>query len=73
MPSWLRRRISRPRTGKSPLDALLPRAWTPALTRELLEVVWVLEATLVLEPALDAVLDDIVSGGGDALAGQRSE
>jgi hypothetical protein len=66
VPAWLRRRISPTRRGKSALDAIGPRAWTPALTCELLEVVWVLDATLALEPALDAVLDEIVSGGGDA-------
>jgi hypothetical protein len=58
--SWLRRRIA-PRSGRSPLDAIHPRRWTPLMTRELLELVWVLEATLELEPALDAVLDEAAS------------
>jgi hypothetical protein len=70
VPSWLRRRVSRTKSGKSPLDAIAPHAWTPSLTRELLEVVWVLEATLALEPALDAVLDEIVSSGGEATGGR---
>lgn len=61
LPSWLRRRVSPTRTPKSPLDAITLRAWSPSLTRELLELIWVLEATLALEPALDAVLDEIVS------------
>ncbi len=69
--AWLRRRISRTARRTSPLDMLRPRAWTAALTRELLEVIWALEATLALEPTLDALLDEIVSGGGDALAGRR--
>ena len=71
VPSWLRRRISRTARHKSPLDKLRPRVWTAALTQELLEVIWVIEATLALEPELDALLDEIVSGGGDALAGVR--
>src|SRR5260370_37912991 len=71
LPSWLRRRISMTTRGRSPLDAIAQNEWTAALTRELLEVVWVLEATLALEPALDAVLDEIVSGGGDALGASR--
>ena len=45
--------------------------WTAALTRELLELVWLVEATLALEPALDAVLDEIVSGGCAARAAAR--
>jgi hypothetical protein len=35
--------------------------WTPALSCELLELLWVVEATLALEPALDAVLGEIVT------------
>jgi hypothetical protein len=72
LPSWLRRRISGTTRGRSPLDAIAQKGWTAALTRELLELVWVLEATLALEPALEVVLDEIVSGGGDALAGGRA-
>ncbi len=68
VPAWLRRRISRTTRHRSPLDAIGPAIWTPALTQELLEVIWVLEATLALEPELHAVLDEIVSGGGDAFA-----
>ena len=60
LPGWLRRRM--PRTGKSPLDAIGPTAWTASLSRELLELVWMLEHTLALEPSLDAVLDEVVSG-----------
>jgi hypothetical protein len=68
--SWLRRRIT-PSKGKSPLDAITPRIWTTAMTQELMELVWVLEATLALEPALEAVLDEIVSGGSAAQPGFR--
>jgi hypothetical protein len=59
--SWLRRRITTKR-HPSELDELGPRSWTPMLTRELLELVWLLEATLELEPALGSVLAEIVSG-----------
>jgi len=58
--SWLRRRM--PRSGKSPLDGIGPTRWTAALTRELLELVWVLEGTLAMEPLLDAALDDVAAG-----------
>jgi hypothetical protein len=60
VPAWLRRRL-RPRKGRSPLDAVLPREWTPSLTRELLELIWLLEATLTLEPALEALLAQITA------------
>jgi hypothetical protein len=60
--AWLRQRTLRKATrGRSQLDAIALHNWTPALTRELLEVIWVLEATIALEPQLDAVLDEIVS------------
>jgi hypothetical protein len=69
VPSWVRRRVSSARRGKSPLDEVTLDGWTEELSRELLEVIWVVEATLALEPELDAVLAEIVSGGGDALSG----
>jgi hypothetical protein len=60
--AWLDRRVARPthKRRSSPLDSVEPRAWTVALSHELLELVWVVEATLAMEPALDAVLDDVV-------------
>jgi len=70
LPSWLRRRISQTTRRGSPLDAIGHDQWTPALTSEVLELIWVLEATLALEPELDAVLDEIVSGS-DAFFGVR--
>jgi hypothetical protein len=62
VPAWLRRRIAPAlhKRGSSPLDAVQPRAWTAALSRELLELLWVVEATLAMEPIQDAVLDEIV-------------
>jgi hypothetical protein len=61
--AWLKRRIS-PLKGKSSLDGITPSIWTAAMSMELCELVWLLEATLALEPALDAVLDEVVSGSG---------
>jgi hypothetical protein len=58
---WVRHRMPR-RRGKSSLDAIAPEHWTQALSDELLELVWLIEATLALEPALDALLDEVVSG-----------
>jgi len=59
--SWLRRRLSR--TGKSPLDAIRPTVWTDALTQEFLELLWLVEATLAHQSELDALLEEVVSGG----------
>jgi hypothetical protein len=62
VPSWLGYRIERPRRrATSPLDGILPR-WSAELTRELLELVWVLEASLQLRPELDALLEAVLSG-----------
>src|SRR5207248_1547264 len=47
---------------KSSLDDVRAR-WTAALSRERLELLGLLEATLDIEPALDAALEQIGSGG----------
>jgi hypothetical protein len=36
--------------------------WSAPLARELRELLWLIEATLALRPALDAVLDEVVAG-----------
>ncbi len=60
--SWLGYRM-RERSGKksSPLDDIRPRIWTREFTRELLELLWVLERTVSGYPKqkqlLEAVLD----------------
>jgi hypothetical protein len=61
--SWLGYRM-RTRKGRksSPLDEIRPERWTPALTDELLEFLWVLEHTLAMEPELEAVLDEVGRG-----------
>ena len=61
--SWLGYRMKK-RAGRksSPLDDIRPERWTPRMTEELLELLWVLEATLEMEPELEAVLDRVVAG-----------
>lgn len=61
--NWIKSRL-RDRTGRrsSPLDDIRPAAWTAALTAELLELLWVIEATVAAQPELNAVLAQIVAG-----------
>ncbi|MFM2273153.1 MAG: hypothetical protein RL702_2218 [Pseudomonadota bacterium] len=61
--SWLGYRMKK-RSGKksSPLDDIRPERWTARMSEELLELLWVLEATLAMEPDLEAQLDKIVAG-----------
>jgi hypothetical protein len=61
--SWLSYRMKDAgEGGTSPLDRIGPDSWTPAFTRELLELLWVLEATLALYPEQEKVLGKIVEG-----------
>ncbi len=59
--SWLGYRMKDP-SGKSssPLDEIRPERWTGEMTMELLELLWVLEATVEKEPELAAFLQTIV-------------
>ncbi len=61
--SWLAYRM-KDGAGRrsSPLDDIRPERWTPAFTEEFLELLWVLEATLAMYPALKSLLDRIVAG-----------
>jgi hypothetical protein len=61
--SWLAYRMKE-RAGKksSPLDDVRPEQWTARMTDEFLELLWVLEGTLEMEPKLAAILDSVVSG-----------
>ena len=45
------------RSGRksSPLDEIRPAGWTAALTTELLELLWVLEATVAVQPEPNAL------------------
>ncbi|MCX6926770.1 MAG: DNA methyltransferase, partial [Verrucomicrobia bacterium] len=59
---WLGFRMKQ-RSGRksSPLDDLRPAAWTAALTTELLELLWVLEATVATQPQMNALLSEILA------------
>ena len=61
--SWLRYRM-RKGAGKksSPLDDLRPERWTSAFTTELLELLWVLEATVASYPGQQSLLEAVVGG-----------
>jgi hypothetical protein len=61
--SWLGYRMKK-RAGKksSPLDDIRPERWTARMSDELLELLWVLEATLDMEPDLSTALDKVVAG-----------
>lgn len=61
--SWLGYRM-RKRAGKasSPLDDIRPERWTPTMSDELLELLWVLEATLAMDGELADALDRVVAG-----------
>ena len=61
--SWLAFRM-RNRSGKksSPLDDIRPAQWDVELSRELRELIWVLEATLDTQPDLNVLFRRIVSG-----------
>lgn len=61
--SWLGYRM-RERAGRSSseLDAIRPERWTAELTRELLELLWVLEATVAAWPELAEKLAAVVGG-----------
>ena len=61
--SWLSYRM-RSGAGRStsPLDEIRPERWTGDLTRELLELLWVLEATVAMFPELRAIFDEVIAG-----------
>ncbi len=62
--SWLNYRMRRPRNVRksSPLDDIRPERWTAEFTGELLNVVWILEATIAIYPAQRDLLERIVEG-----------
>ena len=61
--SWLGYRM-KTRAGKksSPLDEVGQERWMPKMSDELLELLWVLEATLAMEPELENALDEVIAG-----------
>jgi hypothetical protein len=46
----------------SPLDGIRPERWTTQFTTELLELLWVLEATVSGYPKQAKLLEDVVAG-----------
>ena len=60
--SWLKYRIKKGAGKKSsPLDDIRPERWTSQFTTELLELLWVLEATIESYPAQAALLETILA------------
>lgn len=60
--SWLDYRMKKGAGKKSsPLDDIRPERWTEEMTRELVELLWVLEHSLATYPALDAWLDEVLA------------
>lgn len=61
--SWLGYRMKNPKGRKSsPLDEINPKKWPSEFTTELLELLWVLEATLAEYPAQAKLLSAVVKG-----------
>jgi hypothetical protein len=62
--SWLKYRMKKGAGKKSsPLDDIRPEHWTSQFTTELLELLWVLEATVDGYPEQAELLDAVVAGG----------
>ncbi len=64
--TWLRYRLrggaGRGRSAGSPLDRIRPAAWPGRYTTELLELLWVLEATVTSNAAQAELLEEVVAG-----------
>jgi len=61
--SWLKYRMKAGGGRKSsPLDDIRPKHWTIDFTTELLELLWVLEATVSEYAAMEGLLDAVVQG-----------
>jgi hypothetical protein len=61
--SWLKYRMKKGGGKKSsPLDDIRPERWTGQFTTELLELLWVLEATLATYPEQAKLLEAVAAG-----------
>lgn len=61
--SWLKYRMKKGAGKKSsPLDDIRPERWTSQFTTELLELLWVLEATVERYPEQAELLEGVVAG-----------
>ncbi|RJP19273.1 MAG: DNA methyltransferase [Candidatus Omnitrophota bacterium] len=59
--SWLGYRMKEGKGRKSsPLDDIRPECWTAQFTRELLELIWVLEKTIEIQPKQTELLDKVL-------------
>jgi hypothetical protein len=61
--SWLAYRMKQ-RAGRksSPLDEIRPVSWTADLSQELRQLLWVVEATIAIQPDLNELLGNILTG-----------
>ena len=60
--SWLVYRMKKGKqSGSSPLDSIRPQRWTSQFTTELLELLWVLEATLEIYPRQGHLLQKVMA------------
>ncbi|MFZ1072663.1 MAG: type ISP restriction/modification enzyme [Verrucomicrobiia bacterium] len=48
--------------SSSPLDEIRPQRWTSEMSQELLELLWVLEATVAIFPELKQTLEAVIAG-----------
>ena len=61
--SWLKYRMKRGAGRKSsPLDEIRPERWTSQFTTELLDLLWVLEATVTTYPEQARLLEAVIEG-----------
>jgi hypothetical protein len=61
--SWLNYRMKKGAgRSSSPLDDIRPQCWTGEMSQELLELLWVLEATVAMLPEMTQTLEAIVAG-----------
>lgn len=61
--SWLDYRMKKGAGKKSsPLDEIRPERWTGEMTRELIELLWVVEHSITKYPEVDAWLDEVLAG-----------
>jgi hypothetical protein len=61
--SWLGYRMKEPKGKRSsPLDEIMPDRWPSEFTTELLELLWILEATIAEYPAQAKLLSAVVKG-----------
>ena len=59
--SWLGYRMKKPKGRKSSeLDEIRPQHWSADMTTTLINLIWILEATLNMEPDLEIILQSVI-------------